>query len=343
MTSKALGVFLAPNGKFYKQFKILDKKLKRWKRNVQASSLSPRQKIVAYHGYILRGILYVLSATSFSKEQCEQLQKIISPILYNAFRVHRNASRIPLYTPTSLGGYGIVPIYHLQGMEKLKYYIMHRRRADTTGSLLEISTRYTQLEIGTSKPFWSLNYSKYCNYATDTWTSNIWQYLDSCGVKLIDNDSWNYSLPYKNDFYLMDAIIDSDLSVHQKQVFNQLRLYMKVITASDLYDIEYKRLKNNVIGCKYPMTSTLGFPNIKEFPKSWIKLWDSIITSLILPRLKCLPPIQNVSISHLDPATETKTKCSENPITTVNLSHDDIDINSSKFKKAVECIHNNIR
>ena len=118
---------------------------------------------------------------------------------------------------------------------------------------------------------------------------------------------------------------------------------MKVITARDLYDIEYKRLKNNVIGCKYPMTSTLGFPNIKEFPKSWIKLWDSIITSLILPRLKCLPPTQKVSISHLDNDTETKTECSENPFTTVNLSHDDIKINSSKFKKAVECIHNNMR
>lgn len=152
VASKSLGVYLAPNGKYCKQFEILNKQLRRWKRNVQASSLTPRQKIVAYHGYILRGILYVLSATNFSKEQCDKLQKIISPILYNAFQVHRNASRIPLYTPTSLGGYGIVPIYHLQGTEKLKYYIMHMRRGDTTGLLLAIGTRFTQLELGTSRP-----------------------------------------------------------------------------------------------------------------------------------------------------------------------------------------------
>lgn len=100
--SKALGVFLAPSGKYNKQYTTLDKKIRQWARNVRASSLFPREKLVAYHGYILRSILYVVAATSFSKEQCHHLQRIISPILYNALRVKRNASRVPLYTPKKL-------------------------------------------------------------------------------------------------------------------------------------------------------------------------------------------------------------------------------------------------
>ena len=113
VASKALGVHLAPNGVYSKQCEILDNKLHKWHRKVKASSLSPREKLVAYHGYILRGFI-----TNFTKAQCDKLQKIISPILYNAFRVQRHASRTPLYTPKSLGGYGIVLIYHLQGNEK---------------------------------------------------------------------------------------------------------------------------------------------------------------------------------------------------------------------------------
>ena len=152
VASKALGIFLAPNGKYGKQYRILDKKIRRWARNVKSSSLTHRERIVAYHGYILRGILYVLSATNFTKEQCNKLQSIISPILYNAYRVHRNAARTPLYTPKSLGDYGVISIYHLQGIEKVEYYLMHRRANDTTGQLLAIGTRYTQFELGTSTP-----------------------------------------------------------------------------------------------------------------------------------------------------------------------------------------------
>ena len=140
---------------------------------MRSSSLSPRERLVAYHGYILRGTLYVLSATSFSKDDCKKLQKIISPILYNAFRVQRNASRVPLYTPKSLGGYGITFIYHLQGMEKIKFLFMHHRIGDTTGKLLQIRTRFTQLEVGISTPFSSCNYSKYMHYITDTWITHI--------------------------------------------------------------------------------------------------------------------------------------------------------------------------
>ena len=68
VASKAFGVFLAPNGKYGKQHEALDKKLKTWARKVKLSALTHRERIVAYHGYILRGILYVLSATIFSKE-----------------------------------------------------------------------------------------------------------------------------------------------------------------------------------------------------------------------------------------------------------------------------------
>lgn len=96
------------------------------------------------------------------------ITKIISPILYNVFRVQRHASRVPLYTPKSLGGYGIVTIYHLQGYEKTKFYIMHRRLRDTTGQLLTIGTRFTQFELGTSTPFWNLRYSQYKYFITET-------------------------------------------------------------------------------------------------------------------------------------------------------------------------------
>ena len=344
VASKALGVYLAPDGKYNKQFEILDKKIRKWARKIRTSSLSHRERLVAYHGYILRGILYVLSATSFTKEQCDKLQTIISPILYNAFRVQRNASRIPLYTPKSLGGYGIVSIYHLQGIEKLKYLFMHRRRSDTTGELLNISMRYTQLELGISKTFWSTNYNKYHHFITETWTTDIWRYTHSCGVKIIDNAFWNYKLPRRHDFFLMDAVINTGLSLETKQIFNQIRMYMKIISAADLFFPNTNTFKPDILDCAAPLSSSLGFPNIKPFPQSWKKAWRSILLTIILPRVRSLPLGDNINPSHLDEHFSTHTTdTSTAEHSTIDFSNGIPAITSPQFHEGVKCIHNCIK
>ena len=81
-----------------------------------------------------------------------------------------------------MGGYGIIPIFHLQEMEKVKFYFMHKRLNDTTGQLLEISTRYTQMEMGVTTPFWKMSFDKHHHLTTDTWVTHIWDYLHQCNV-----------------------------------------------------------------------------------------------------------------------------------------------------------------
>lgn len=125
---------------------------------------------------------------------------------------------------------------------------MHRRLDDRTLQLLTISTRFTQMKIGTSTSFGHLRYDQYKHFITETWTADIWRYLDSCGTKIVHFEFWNYALPRKNDFYLMDAVMDSKLSVTEKQIFNQLHLYTKVISVSDLIDESTNSIRDNIFG-----------------------------------------------------------------------------------------------
>ena len=167
-------------------------------------------------------------------------------------------------------GFIVVPCY---------VYYFHRI-GDTTGKLLNISTRFTQLELGISALFGGSNYLKYAPYITDTWITHIWQYIHSCGVKMTDDDFWTYKLPRRHDFFLMDEVISSILSVEQKQIFNQIRLYMKLISASDLFYPNTNVMKAEILECE-PMKSTFGFPYVKPFPKNWKKTWKSIILTFI--------------------------------------------------------------
>ena len=190
----------------------------------------------------------------------------------------------------------------------MKFYIMHRRKCDTTSQLLQIGTRFTQFELGTSTPLWNLRYSQYKYFITETWITHIWYYLDSCAAKLVEFDFWNYKLPRHNDFFIMDAVYSLNLSIEQKQMFNQMRMYMKIISASDLIDSKTGIMKKNVLGCKKTMKSSYGFPYIKDVPKSWLVLWDSIITSIILPRIQSLPLGPYVAQSHLESTVPTRKK-----------------------------------
>lgn len=94
-------------------------------------------------------------------------------------------------------------------IEKVKFYIMHRRLCDTTGKLLEITSRYIQMELGTSTPFWDIPFKKYGYLVSATWTSHIWDYLSQCNVRLHDENQWTYTPPRTNDSHLMDIVLDT--------------------------------------------------------------------------------------------------------------------------------------
>jgi len=41
-------------------------------------------------------------------------------------------------------------------------------------------------------------------------------------------------LPSRNDFYLMDARMNDQVTKQDQKIFNEIRMHMKLITASDI-------------------------------------------------------------------------------------------------------------
>ena len=94
-------------------------------------------------------------------QQCEQLDSIITPILFNLHKIQRNCSKSVLYTPHHCGDFGYKSLWHLRGLEKLKFFLLHHRRDDTTGKLIRASIRWTQLELGQQGQLFDKNFNKY--------------------------------------------------------------------------------------------------------------------------------------------------------------------------------------
>ena len=285
---RTLGIHIAADGNQKGQIRVLESKIKEWCKKLKTRYLNGSDTLYAYNAYLLAGLRYILCATSLSYKECDRLGKLIEPILFNAYSIQKNCARTILYASKKMGGFGIYHLYHVQAFEKLKFLFHHTRTNDQTGKLLTISRKWTQLEVGTSAPFTYHDYTKMKKFVTATWLTHLWEYMTVCNIrkKFLDDDECKTGKRV-NDFYLMDEIHSANIPLEQKLAFNQVRLYMKVETASDIIVINSgTTICDGIKQCENRRESKKGWPNIKDIPDSWKDIWKSLLEQIIEPKLQ---------------------------------------------------------
>ena len=223
-------------------------------------------------------------------KQCQQLDSLITPVLFHIHSIQRNCSKSVLYTPHSNGGFGYRSIWHLQGLEKLKFFLLHYRRKDTTGKLIRASIRWTQLELGLRGQIFDKNHERYKKFLTPTWCTHLWKYLWSCKTTVQEKEPWTYKLPRAHDFFLMEKIYESNMSDEYKQIFNEVRLSMNVVSASDIVSPNSgNTILRPIYDRKAYRASKWKWPNHLPFHKTWYKVWRIGMSQFILPHLRSSP------------------------------------------------------
>ena len=283
---KTLGCHVAIDMNQEKQIEILSGLIKRWVTKIQSSPLSKIDKLHAYKAYLEKMLLYVLPTCSMTYQQCLRLDKLLGTILCHAHGFQRNSNRSIIYNGKEMGGLNIFSIYHLQGIAKIQFLFKHYRAMDTTGKLLITSIRYTQLELGTSKPFFTDDFYKYTNIITPTWITNLWQYIGECHAQIHEFDPWIYTPPRDHDFFLMDEIYRSNIPDTHKEIFNRVRINLRLLTVSDIVIVDSP---SKIIPSLYEGTttrfSTYNWPTQQELPEKWQQIFNEVLDIVIKPKL----------------------------------------------------------
>ena len=89
---RTLGCHVAINGQSRRQFIGLEKKIQEWAAKIRGSFLSKKEKIKAYDAYIKKTIEYIAPTACMTIQQCDQLDSIITPILFNLHKIQRHCS-----------------------------------------------------------------------------------------------------------------------------------------------------------------------------------------------------------------------------------------------------------
>ena len=286
---KTLGHYISITENYERQYEVLRQNIEKWGKKIRTSSLKGQDRILAYNSYLLPSIRYKIMSTNLTYEECEEMGKIIAPIILNAYGLHRNCSRNMIYQPYRNFGLQIQHLYHVKGFEKLRMTMMHLRRDDTTAKLLRIAISYMNLECGSRKQCLELSYKKWSKFTTSTWLTDLWKYMDECSCRLIVN-SETYSLPRKNDFWIMDVVESSPIEENNKVIFNQIRLWMQIATASDIVTLDKgSSIMPGIWTYNIHRKSTWNWPAMEPPHPSWKEIWTSVLRSIILPEIRKRP------------------------------------------------------
>jgi len=272
---RTLGYFVGPDGSSDAHYSFTKDLVSKWKARVLSSRLNSSQILQSYETVLKRQILYRLVATSFSFQQCDALMKDISPILLHSANIQEHFPRSIMEAGAEYAGFEWTHIYDLHGQEKLQFFLLHLRKNDTTGQLLRASMKYTQLMMGLSTPFFSLDYASFSYLCHDTtWLQHLWQYTSSKNLDVSLTDSIVVSPPFDNDVFIMDILHESKMLTQEECITaNKVRISLQLLHLSDIVDGRGKRLLPDVRNGVLHRQSLLNWPK-QIMLKKWIPVWQ---------------------------------------------------------------------
>ena len=281
-----LGYLLAPTGCQYDMFEKIFNCVKEWSDKVEHSSLWPHEIILSYDSILTPQVRYRMAATSLSFDQCNFMMKFIYPILLHAASLPSTFPRCIASAPSMYAGFQWEHFYDIQGKEKLKFFMLHIKRGDTTGQLMYIALQNMQQSIGCEEPFYEQAFEQYAHLLPDSWLKHLCEYVSSRGIEFELTNSPTFKKQRKFDQFIMD-VIKPHFSREQLTRINKVRIHLKVLRMSDVTDIGGKYILPNIRDGTNYRESTYGWMK-QPLVEKYLPLWRQACNRL-QQALKCRP------------------------------------------------------
>jgi hypothetical protein len=220
--------------------------------------------------YLRPKITYPIPCCSFTPQQCRFIQALALEALLPKLHLNRHSPGAVLFGGPKYGGLQLPDLYADQGIGQLNLLIGHLKLGDEVGNQLKGVLSCQQLVVGSDKPFFALPFPLYEKWITETWLVSIWCYLSLVKVTIDIENQWLPSLSREHDSMTMDLAITLNLSPTQLKEINSCRIYLQVLTLSNISVANGKSLTVEAqAGVRdQSRLSKHSWPNSKR-PKQW--------------------------------------------------------------------------
>lgn len=287
---KAVGLYQALDGNMQQQIADLKSRADKWGDAIHAGWLPRRLAWKALNSHIWPSLKYPLPATTFTKKEGESILRHYYQSALPAMGTCANFPRDMLFAPISFQGMGMPHPYVEQGIETLRYFLIHADAATLSGDLYRNSLEQLQLEIGVGIPVFAASFKHLGKLATPSLMKALWEFISEIPYATLASDGYELLcgdklLQRANDEYIMDVLLASGQFTERALLgINRCRLYYQALTLADIMTGDGKTVCDNAYNLLPPIArrrSKYCFP--KELPgyedkRHWRRALDLICT-----------------------------------------------------------------
>ena len=258
---RTLGVYLAPDGSNDQMKEALLNKAKEWAEQIRVGHLGREESWRALKTTIMKSIEYPLLSSTFSDKD---LRDIMRPVLKQGLSQSGIANTFPravVYSSQTFLGLGLKDPYTTQTIKHLGAIVTYMESACITGQLLRQNWELMQLEIGVAQPMQEISYKHFEPLMTQNWIQRAWQSADVHNIVVFQEKPSGESLLRENDKYFMEVVIPLRLDSKILQAVNRSRLYLRLLTTSDILTGDGKFIRH------------LIWKGEREFQYGWDENW----------------------------------------------------------------------
>jgi hypothetical protein len=262
---KTLGHYKAPAGNSRTQYTVLHQHGLTTATRVLSSPLTPTEAHMYYHAIWNAQMKYVLPQCVLSPRQLHSIEN--KPL--QAFVAKRGYSRTMAlavrYGPLQLGGAGFLQLETLQGEGQVLNFLKMFRTDCAISRLARCALSWGQLQAGIGSPILMVPQLSLPHYE-QRFLSSMRDFLGSIDAQLEVDQAFVPERQRCHDFYLMDLAMNSGVfSAPQLKQVNYCRLYLQVVTASDItLPSGYQLDESLMAGVLHPNSSTTRYVKIAQ-------------------------------------------------------------------------------
>jgi Reverse transcriptase (RNA-dependent DNA polymerase) len=235
-SERTLGSRICPKGSMLKEKKYLRECTETWADQIRIGKLPRRLTWQALLSTIMRTLSYPLPLTTFTRKECDSIMAPVLQVALSHSGVCNNLPRAIVYAPLKYQGLGVPDIYVEQGVTKLIRLIKFGRKSrHLTSSLIRHNCEAMKMEIGLNGYLFSHDPAIWAPIVSATWLKWTWKFTAQYRIQMRD-DLMDFPMKRKHDELLMQLFAQLGFRGHDLYKLNICRLYLQVITVSDITD-----------------------------------------------------------------------------------------------------------
>ena len=243
---KTLGYQKAPLGDQLKQQRVLKEKCDEFAKVLSSTSLNREECSRMYHAIYCLSVTYVLAVSFFSFDLLDAIQRKAHRSFVANMGYCRNTHRAILFGPKFLGGCSFFHLYDKQSLFQLQLFLKFWRSPGTeAGRLLRIAVSWAQLYAGVSYGIFE-NTAVPLPHLQCKWLLSVRAYLSTIMATLDLDETYVPETQRENDSYIMDHVLRAGLGDAEIERINYCRLYLQVVTVSDIATADGTRIENSM-------------------------------------------------------------------------------------------------